>query len=69
MYIVSKKSPISPTNIKSCQRIYLMIKTRESNAIMHLFIAWPKAKPSYTGTTCVTPSPESNTTPEVRPEA
>ena len=25
--------------------------------------------PSYTGTTCVTPSPESSTTPVVRPEA
>jgi len=32
-------------------------------------IACGIAKPSYTGTECVTPSPESMTTPVVRPEA
>src|SRR5882762_6136292 len=30
-------------------------------------VKWGRANPSYTGTICVTPSPESTTTPVVRP--
>jgi len=38
-------------------------------AISILVMAWGNANPSYTGTTWLTPSPESSTTPVVLPDA
>ena len=48
-------------SIRSC------VTSRPATSIRD--IACDKAKPSYTGTACVTPSPLSSTTPVVRPEA
>lgn len=37
-------------------------------AMSRRLVRWGRLKPSYTGQMCVTPSPESTTTPVRRPE-
>ena len=68
--MVSKMGPPKAQNnsIQFCEILtlirYFVISLP---AISSRLVRWGRAKPSYTGQICVTPSPESTTTPVSKP--